>query len=81
MVTLDVPHFFRVFGGPRGLLDLLDRHVLSLNIVPILSPGWLDIDLIEVVGGFAGIAMRTNGSEVGGQSGDFCQVERTTFEK
>jgi hypothetical protein len=27
MVKLDVPHFFRVFGGPRGLLDLLDRHV------------------------------------------------------
>lgn len=26
MVTLDVPHVFRVCGGPRGLLDLLDAH-------------------------------------------------------
>lgn len=27
MVTLDVPHVFRVFRGPRGLLNVLDKHV------------------------------------------------------
>jgi hypothetical protein len=26
MVNFDVAHVFRVFGGPRKLLDLLDRH-------------------------------------------------------
>jgi hypothetical protein len=26
MVTLDVTHVFRVFKGPRGLIDVLDRH-------------------------------------------------------
>jgi hypothetical protein len=26
MVTLDVPHVFRVFRGPRGVLNVLDRH-------------------------------------------------------
>ena len=26
MITLDVPHVFRVFRGPRGLLDVLSRH-------------------------------------------------------
>jgi len=26
MVQIDVPHVFRVFGGPRGLLNALDRH-------------------------------------------------------
>jgi hypothetical protein len=26
MVTLDVKHVFRTFKGPRGLLDVLDRH-------------------------------------------------------
>ena len=26
MVTFDVPHIFRVSGGPRGLLDWMDRH-------------------------------------------------------
>jgi hypothetical protein len=25
MVTIDVPHVFRVFNGPQGLLDLLNR--------------------------------------------------------
>jgi hypothetical protein len=37
MVTIDVPHVFRVFGGPQGLLDLLTRrqpgHGLSYNRV------------------------------------------------
>lgn len=37
MIVLDVPHVFRVFGGPRGLLDALDRHQsdhgLSYNAV------------------------------------------------
>jgi hypothetical protein len=26
MVSLDVPHVFRVFRGPRGLLKCLERH-------------------------------------------------------
>jgi len=26
MVKLDVSHVFRVFGGPKGLLECLDRH-------------------------------------------------------
>jgi hypothetical protein len=26
MIVLDVPHVFRVFKGPRGLLDALGRH-------------------------------------------------------
>jgi hypothetical protein len=26
MVVIDVPHVFRVCGGPRGLLDALDEH-------------------------------------------------------
>jgi len=26
MVIFDVPHVFRVFNGPRGVLNLLDRH-------------------------------------------------------
>ena len=37
MVTIDVPHVFRVFRGPQGLLDLLDRrqpgHGLTYNRV------------------------------------------------
>ena len=37
MVVLDVPHVFRVFGGPAGVLTLLDRyspdHNLSYNTV------------------------------------------------
>jgi hypothetical protein len=37
MVTIDVPHVFRVFNGPQGLLDLLDRrqpgHGLRYNTV------------------------------------------------
>jgi len=37
MVTIDVPHVFRVFQGPQGLLDLLDRrqpgHGLTYNRV------------------------------------------------
>lgn len=26
MITIDVPHIFRIAGGPRGLLTLMDRH-------------------------------------------------------
>lgn len=26
MVKFDVDHVFRTFGGPRGLLDVLDKH-------------------------------------------------------
>jgi hypothetical protein len=37
MVSIDVPHVFRVFNGPQGLLDLLTRrqpgHGLSYNRV------------------------------------------------
>jgi len=37
MVTIDVPHVFRVFQGPQGLLDLLTRrqpgHGLTYNRV------------------------------------------------
>ena len=33
MVTLDVPHVFRVFGGPRGLLDLFDRRVKGNGLI------------------------------------------------
>jgi hypothetical protein len=37
MVTLDVPHVFRVFKGPRGVLDLLGQfqpdHGLTYNRV------------------------------------------------
>lgn len=25
MIVFDAPHVFRVFGGPRGLMDCLDR--------------------------------------------------------
>jgi hypothetical protein len=27
MVCFDVPHVFRVFGGPKGLLTALDKHL------------------------------------------------------
>ena len=27
MITLDVPYVFHLAGGPRGLLDLFDRHL------------------------------------------------------
>jgi hypothetical protein len=37
MVSIDVPHVFRVFNGPQGLLELLSRrqpgHGLSYNRV------------------------------------------------
>ena len=37
MVILDVPHVFRVFGGPTGVIALLDRyspkHGLTYNTV------------------------------------------------
>jgi hypothetical protein len=26
MVQIDVAHVFRIFGGPRGLLTILDQH-------------------------------------------------------
>ncbi len=26
MVVIDVPHVFRVFGGPAGLIKAMDRH-------------------------------------------------------
>jgi hypothetical protein len=26
VLVIDVPHVFRVFGGPRGLLSSLDQH-------------------------------------------------------
>ena len=41
MVQFDVPHVFRVFGGPRGLLTALDRHQpdngLTYNTVQMWS--------------------------------------------
>jgi hypothetical protein len=33
MIVLDVPHVFRVFGGPRGLLDTLDKHQAQHGLV------------------------------------------------
>lgn len=37
MVLFDVPHVFRVFGGPRGLLAVFDRyhpgHELAYNTI------------------------------------------------
>lgn len=26
MIVLDIPHIFRIAGGPRGLLTLMDRY-------------------------------------------------------
>jgi len=33
MITLDVPYIFEITGGPRGLMDLFDRH-LPANTLP-----------------------------------------------
>ena len=42
MMTFDVPHVFRVFGGPRGLMQSLDTyqpdHGLSYNAIQM----WLN---------------------------------------
>jgi hypothetical protein len=41
MVVFDVPHVFRMFGGPRGLLDTLEKHQpgtgLNYNAVQMWS--------------------------------------------